>query len=336
MPITIRDIAKLANVSIATVSRVINNKAEGVSSEKRHEILEIIEKYNYEPSGLARSLVTRQSRTIGFIIPDIENPFFPSMARGVEDIAIKNGYSVFLCNSDGKPKKESTYLRILYEKRVDGLIFTSWGTIEESLNKQIRQRSVPLVFVDEPIYLENSYGVFSNDSNGGYIATKHLISLGHKKFVCIAGPENSASTRYRVKGYQKALAETHIDIEKDSIRYGEYNIAHGLRAMDDILRTQKPTAVFAANDLIAYGIYQSLQKHNLLIPSDISVVGFDNLFTSQFLNPGLTTVSQDAYGLGAKASEVLFQLINNQPVAQQITWFEPILIERNSTCFLQN
>lgn len=332
MAVTISDIAKLAGVSIATVSRVVNKKTEGVSADKRREILTIIEKYDYEPSGLARSLVTRQSRTIGFVIPDIENPFFPSMARGVEDVAMKNGYSVFLCNSDGRRKKEAEYLKILHEKRVDGLIFTSWGTIEENLSRQLGRRSVPVVLVDEPIFFENAYGVFSNDAAGGYIATTHLLSLGHRKLACIAGPENSASTRYRVEGYRKALSEAQISVDKDTIIFGDYNFAHGLRAMDSLFNHDMPSAVFAANDLIAYGVYRSLQNHGLAIPYDVSVVGFDNLFTSQFLNPGLTTVSQDAYGLGVKASEMLFQLLNNQPVEQKITWFEPKLIERNSTC----
>lgn len=333
MRITISEIAKLANVSIATVSRVVNNKAEGVSDAKRQEIKKLIAKYNYQPNALARSMVTKKSNTVGFIIPDIENPFFPGMARGVEDAAVKKGYTVFLCNSDGKISKESDYIMTLYEKRVDGLILAPTGTdSEDNIESILRESTLPIVIVDEPVYIGGSYGVFCDDEKGGYMATKHLIDLGHKSIACITGPDTSASAHKRVKGYIRALEEASIPVNNDWIVFGGYNYEHGLKTTDAIRRSNSPTAIFAANDLIAYGVYQSLQNSGLAIPDDFSVVGFDNLLASNFLTPGLTTINQDAYSLGLRAAEVLFSILEKQPAKSKVTWFDPTLVERKSTC----
>lgn len=188
MAFTIKDVARLANVSTTTVSRVINNKTESISDDTRKRIQEIIKENNYQPSSIARGLVTKKTRTIGLIIPDISNPFFSDIVRGGEDEASKRGYNVFLCNSDYREEKEVEYIGILNEKCVDGIIFTG-NSIENYDNLlNLVNSSIPIIIMNSNRKTQNSYGVYLDNHWGGYIATQHLIKKGHKRIGCIAGP----------------------------------------------------------------------------------------------------------------------------------------------------
>lgn len=331
--ITIKDIARLANVSITTVSRVINNKSEGISEATRSKILEIIKETNYQPNTIARGLVTKKTKSIGLIIPDITNPFFPDIARGVEDSANIYGYNVFLCNTDDKIDKENDYIKALKEKYVDGIIFTSSSITESKHISEIMNNNIPIVMIDRYIKPERRKicGVFLDNYKGGYLATKHLIDLGHNNIACISGPLYTESAKERLRGYKDALAENNIKINEEIIIEGDYKIKGGALALEKLLDKKYITGVFACNDLMAYGAYKTLKANGYKIPNDISVVGFDDIQLSQIMEPQLTTVKQPSYDMGLMAMRMLIKLIEGKRLSKKIINFEPQLIIRQST-----
>ncbi|HEY8362023.1 MAG TPA: LacI family DNA-binding transcriptional regulator [Tissierellaceae bacterium] len=330
MAVTIKDIAKLANVSIATVSRVINNKPGGVSEETRKRILELVKELGYQPNAIARSLVTKKTKTIGLIIPDISNPFFPDIARGVEDGAYMYGYNVFLCNTDDNLAKESEYINALKEKYVDGIIFTSSSIPKHEHMVALIKSGIPVVIIDRRIDFEDVYGVFVDNYEGGYIATKYLIDLGHRRIACIAGPLHTTTAKDRLEGYKKALMESGISIEEELIFEGDYKINSGIVGAEKVLQ-HKITAIFACNDLMAYGAYKTIKSLGYKIPDDVSVIGFDDIQLSQILEPQLTTIKQPAYDMGLTAASMLIKLVEGQKLNKRVINFKPRLIIRRST-----
>jgi len=332
MAVTIKDIARLANVSVTTVSRVINNKPEGVSEETRQKILKLVKELGYQPNAIARGLVTKKTKTIGLIIPDISNPFFPDIARGVEDSAHIYGYNVFLCNTDDNLEKESEYIKALKEKYVDGIIFTSSSIPKHEHIIELVESGIPVVIMDRRVDSENIYGVFLDNYEGGYIATKHLIDLGHRKIGCITGPLHTKSARERLEGYKKALLDSGIEIDEKLIFEGDYKIKGGITGAERLLKDNKDiSAIFACNDLMAYGAYKTIRSFGYKIPEDISVVGFDDIQLSQILEPQLTTVRQPAYDMGLTAARMLIKLIEDKKLKKKIINFKPQLIIRQST-----
>lgn len=332
MAVTIKDIAKLANVSITTVSRVINNKSEGVSEETRNRILQLVKELGYQPNAIARGLVTKKTKTIGLIIPDISNPFFPDIARGVEDSAHIYGYNVFLCNTDDNLEKESEYINALKEKYVDGIIFTSSAPSNYEHIMELIKSGVPVIMMDRRIESEDIYGVFIDNYEGGYLATKHLIDLGHRKIACITGPLNVRNARERLAGYKKGLLENGLEVDEELIFEGDYKINSGIVGTEKLLNNNKDiTAIFACNDLMAYGAYETIRSYGYKIPDDISIVGFDDIQLSQILEPQLTTIRQPAYDMGLTAARMLIKLIEGKKLNKKIVTFKPQLIIRQST-----
>ncbi|MGB9779554.1 LacI family DNA-binding transcriptional regulator [Caldanaerobacter sp.] len=332
MAVTIKDIARLANVSVTTVSRVINNKPEGVSEETRQKILKLVRELGYQPNAIARGLVTKKTKTIGLIIPDISNPFFPDIARGVEDSAHIYGYNVFLCNTDDNLEKESEYIKALKEKYVDGIIFTSSSIPKHEHIIELVESGIPVVIMDRRVDSENIYGVFLDNYEGGYIATKHLIDLGHEKIGCITGPLHTKSARERLEGYKKALLDSGIKIDEKLIFEGDYKINGGIIGAERLLKDNKDmSAIFACNDLMAYGAYKTIRSFGYKIPDDISVVGFDDIQLSQILEPQLTTIKQPAYDMGLTAARMLIKLIEGKKLKKKIINFRPQLVIRQST-----
>ncbi|MBE3578676.1 LacI family DNA-binding transcriptional regulator [Caldanaerobacter subterraneus] len=332
MAVTIKDIARLANVSVTTVSRVINNKPEGVSEETRQKILKLVKELGYQPNAIARGLVTKKTKTIGLIIPDISNPFFPDIARGVEDSAHIYGYNVFLCNTDDNLEKESEYIKALKEKYVDGIIFTSSSIPKHEHIIELVESGIPVVIMDRRVDSENIYGVFLDNYEGGYIATKHLIDLGHEKIGCITGPLYTKSAKERLEGYKKALLDSGIKIDEKLIFEGDYKINGGIIGAERLLKDNKDmSAIFACNDLMAYGAYKTIRSFGYKIPDDISVVGFDDIQLSQILEPQLTTIKQPAYDMGLTAARMLIKLIEGKKLKKKIINFRPQLVIRQST-----
>jgi LacI family transcriptional regulator len=333
MRVTIKDIAKKAGVSITTVSRVVNDKLGGISQETRERVLKIVEEMNYQPNALARSLVTKQTLTLGLILPNISNPFFPEMVRGVEDIANQNGYSVIICNTDDVEDKEKNYIHLLKEKYVDGIIFSSNSRYSGEHYDILHKANIPFVLIDrgeeggEGPY----HGVFIDNEKGGYLATQHLIDLGHKKIACMTGPIELGTAKRRLLGYQKALYEAKLPIKSNWIIQGNFRMKTAYLAAKTLLIDEEITAIFACNDLMACGIYQAAYELGRRIPDDLSVIGFDDIQLVEALTPKLTTIRQSSYTLGKTAAEIMIQDIKKVKSDKRIVKLDPRLVLRNST-----
>ena len=328
MSITIREIAKLANVSIGTVSRVLNNKETGYTEETKAKVLDIIKKYDYIPNSAARALSTQSTKTLGCIIPDICNPFFPELARGIEDMASTYGYHIFLCNTDLDAQKEESYVYTLLERQVDGLLFAS-STSNTSKNiTRIQKANKPIILLDACMHDKNIPHIYIDNSFGVYTATKHLIEKGHTSIAFITGTINLSTSKERLRGYETALKEAGLPLQEQLIIEGDYTVESGVRAMEQ-LSLHSYTALLASNDLMAYGVYKYARTHGIRIPEDLSIIGFDNLSFSQIIDPPLTTVSQPAYELGQYAAEMLIKCLQGME-APSYHLYKPTLIIRES------
>lgn len=333
MKITIKDIAKMANVSKGTVSRVINNKPEGVSEETRRRILDIIDEVGYVPNLNARSITVSETNTIGLIIPDVSNPFFSELARGVEDCSSKYGYTVFLCNSDMDLEKQKNYLTALFEKRVDGIILNTSGDFnDEKFRDKFNKLNIPVVLIDRKTKdIERYKGVFIDNEEAGYMATKFLISGGNKNIAYLAGPRSIDTSMKRLDGYDKALKEAGIKSNRDYVIFGDYTIKSGYERTLLLMEKQREIqAIFAGSDIIAIGVLKALKDMNISVPDEVEVIGIDNINISNLLTPSLTTVAQPIYEIGYKACEKLINFINNK--SDKEDEYLPVkLVIRNST-----
>ncbi|WP_153064108.1 LacI family DNA-binding transcriptional regulator [Vallitalea guaymasensis] len=327
---TIKDVAEKAKVSTATVSRVINNKTEGITEEMRRHVQKVIDEMGYTPSGLARGMVTKKTYTIGLVIQNICNPFFPKMVSGVESIAYKNGYMVLLCNTDENIEREKNYVSILREKRVDGIIITVSNGKDKEYISNLTAGNIPFVFLDE--IAEDVNCVCVDNESGAYKATTHLIELGHKNIACLSGPDTSITNLQRVKGYRKALEEANLPIREELILKGTYKADSGFKNTENILnRYNDVTAIFCANDFNALGAYEAAMAHGKKVPEDISIVGFDDILDIPANNFAFTSVSQPTYEMGQEAAKMLIDIIDKKEFKDEVVSFQPNLIVRDST-----
>ena len=328
---TIEDVAKHSNVSIATVSRIINNKEEGYNEKTKKRVMDTIKNLNYSPDLLARSMITKKTNMIGVIIPDIRNPFYPSLSRGIEDIAQGLGMNILLLNSDLEDKKANSHIETCIKLKVDGIIITSQQLTSVGLNC-INQHKTPLLRLGSADGI-NEYNIVDTDLYlGGYIATEYLIKLGHTRIACIDSYISEISHLSRTEGYLKALRDNNITIDYDLIVKSDSSEQGGRVAMNNLLKSKKPfTAVFIQNDVMALHAYQVIKEAGLLIPDDISIVGFDDISFSQISDPPLTTIEQPKYEMGCEAMKMLKFLIDNPGEKIKKKIFQPKLIVRNST-----
>lgn len=308
--ITMTDVAKAAGVSLMTVSRVVNEK-EDVSLETRQRVLDVIQQLGYRPSSIARGLATRRTGTLGLVVPDIDNPFFSGMVRGAEDMAYADGYSVFLCNTNEDPQRELAVLQSLEDNFVDGLLLCS-SRLEADILREAIAPFPTVVLVSRK--LENAcVGIYLvDDEAGGKMATRHLISRGHKKIGFISAPDPSHSGRWRVQGYRDALHEAGLQAEDDWITCCKPVVEEGyktaLRLLSDHLEF---TALICHNDLVAGGALRACAELNLHVPDQIAIVGFDDIPMAAVLRPPLTTCHVSRYDLGAQAMSMLLRQIEN-------------------------
>jgi len=327
---TIKDVAQHAKVSITTVSHVING-TRFVSENSRLRVQQAIEALNYVPSALARSLKSSRTHTVGMMIPNSSNPYFAEIIRGIEDTCFEAGFNVILCNSDDDPHKQGTYVRVLSEKQIDGLIVLSSGSDLELLDT-LRSASMPQVVVDREIDDLAADLVEVNHEAGGYLATRHLLELGHSRIACIAGPQALSPSRQRVEGYQRALNEAGIGVDNRLLRTGDFTSEGGHRAMHALLALpERPSAVFASNDLMAIGAICAAAQGGLVIPRDLSVVGFDDIALAAYSNPPLTTVVQPKHQTGELAARLLLERIAEPGRALQREILQPKLCVRQSS-----
>ncbi|QUI24028.1 LacI family DNA-binding transcriptional regulator [Vallitalea pronyensis] len=332
MKITIKDIAEKANVSVATVSRVVNNKSKGVGEDTRKRILELVEEYNYQPSAVARGLVTKKSKIIGLIIPDLTNPFYPKMAKGIEDEASKHGYNIILCDGNNSMDKEAAYLDFLGEHYVCGIIYNNFKNISDTILNKILKSSLPLVFIDSKPEIKGCKCVYLDNHKAMYDMIEYLIHNGHRRIGFMTGPLDSYSINERYKGYLKALEDNGIAIDSDLVVQGEYAIKDGYDAMERLLETGTDmTAVACCNDLMAIGAMEKIEELGMCVPEDISVVGFDNIEMTRLVRPKLTTVAQPIYDMGREAARMIINIIEGHGKhTQDNLVFEPSLVIRDS------
>jgi LacI family transcriptional regulator len=331
---TQEDVARLAGVSRATVSYVINNRIGGnvrVSEETRRRVLEAVEKLGYQPNLLARSLRRGQTHTLGMIMPDSANPFFAEVARGVEDTSFEQGYSVILCNSDGDLKKELLYTKVLIEKQVDGILFVAAGMSTEHI-RSLQDRHVPLVVVDRDIPGLAVDSVLTDNAHGGRLGTRHLVELGHRRIGCITGPSNITPSAERITGYHHALREAGIPADEKLVMKGDFQCESGYRAAQQLLAMDDPpTAIFACNDMMAIGTICAAQELGRWVPSALSVVGFDDVSLASFTNPPLTTIFQPKYEMGIVAATMLLERKRDLEMPPRRRTLDTSLLIRQST-----
>lgn len=329
MNITSKDVAELAGVHPSTVSRVIHEDPR-ISDKTRGKVISAIKKLGYTPNAIARGLKTRRTNTLGMLIPDITNPFFAEIARGVEDAASKNNFNVILCNTDDKLQKERIYLEILRTKRVDGLILGTAHLQDKSV-LELEKRHFPFVLISRNTENLDKKCIAIDDIAGGIMATQYLIKLGHQRIAHITGPLKTRSALDRLKGYKIALAEAGIVFREELIEEGDFRIKGGYLAMKKLLKLNPPpSAIFAANDLLALGAMQVIQKEGFNIPDDFSIVGFNDINLASLVYPPLTTIRQPMLEMGNLAVKILINIINNQKELQERIILSPKLVIRKS------
>lgn len=317
--VTIKDVAKEANVSITTVSRVLNNNDYFVSEQTKQHVLKVIEDLNYRPNALARGLHSSSTKTIGLIIQDITNPYYPKIVEGVENRAQSSGYSLILANSQRNQEKISQYLKIMWEKRVDGLIMVGRSIIKDVEDSEFFHNSgMKVVAIGTPAD-EGIHSVQIDNVEAAKQGCRHLISLGHKRIAMITGSETSVSALEREKGYRQALEEAGIPVSEKYIVKGGFTMEGGIKAIDKLADQgfggkTGITAVFAQNDLMAIGALNALKGRGIAIPGDVSVLGFDNIQAATFVTPALSTVAVPMDELGERAMDILEKILKDEEV----------------------
>ena len=301
---TIADVAKRAGVSTVTVSRVING-AKNVSLPTREKVERAINELHYVPSVAARSLRSKRTQALALLVPDITNPFWTTVARGVEDAAQSGGYSVLLCNTDENIVKQENYINVIISQRVDGVIIAPYHSNASEL-KKLRDREIPTVAIDRRLDGWDIDTVTGDSVAGSHALVRHLINLGYRRIAIISGPRETSSAEDRVHGYCLALEEASIPVEPELIRRGEFKCSSGealtLALLEEDLH---PTAIFATNNSIAMGVIQTVNQLGLHIPQDLALVSFDDIPYLSDVFPFLTVAVQPAYEMGFQAAQLL-------------------------------
>lgn len=320
----------MARVSISTVSRVLNDAGYPMRPDTKQRVIEAIGALSFRPNPLARGLLGKPTRTIGLIIPDISNPYYPQLSRGVEDVAVENDYAVIFCNTDRRMEKLQSYINVLREKQADGVIFTGGGF-------ETGQELGPLEEIsDRVVVIGRHQGPFPSvqveNTRAACDATFHLVSLGHRRIAFIGGPCGLTSAGDRLRGYRQAMGEAGIEVNEEFVREGDFGFESGYQETQYLLsrRGEKPTALFAANDRMALGAMAAAYDLGSRVPDSLAVVGYDDTLTAQYVRPSLTTVSLPYYDIGATAARLLLKVLSGE-TAEAATWLPTKLVIRQSS-----
>ena len=311
MPVTIKDVARESGVNISTVSRALNN-GYGVNDQTREHVIAVAARLNYRPNRIARGLVTGRSHSLGLILSDIRNPFFAEVARGAEDAARAGNCDLVLCNSDLDADKQMQYVRSLPEKRVDGILMNSVSALSREQQAQLAASKVPIVLLNRPASNRTLSTVCADNESGGALAARYLLDLGHRKIAHLTGPRQHGNLSDRTRGFVRTLQAA-----KDPVRpivvHGKFNFAGGAELTRKLLDAHPDvTAIFAANDVMAFGVVRAALERGLRIPEDLSLIGFDNIEFSGIVHPPLTTIHQPKYEMGQAAVEILLRLARDK------------------------
>lgn len=325
--ITIKDVAKQSGVSIATVSQILNGNEQKFSSKTVEKVLAAKAELNYEPDYFARRMIMKKSKTIGVLIPDITNPFFGTLVRGIEGILYRENFVTMLCNADLDTKKETDYLEELSRRGVDGFIIASSAISNQAINETLRKKNLPYIVLDQKKAEGFSDAVLTDDFSGGKIAGEHLQQLGHKKVAVVLPEDATENIKTRLTGFK--------EIYPDAVQvYGELSKIGGRQAAKAIVETEV-TGIFAINDEIAFGLYLGLAELKKKIPQDYSVIGYDNIDMSEYVTPQLTTIAQPIYELGQTTAELLLERIEQPSKDWEEKTLPVQLIQRFSTAHLK-
>lgn len=316
MRVNIKEIAKLAGVSTATVSRVLNNIGP-VKSETRQKVLQIAGERNYIPNPIARSLSRRKTDTIGVILPELVDEFFMDIVHGIDEEAHRNNFFIMLSSSHGQRNFLETFLEFVSSGRVDGVILME-PILRKELSQLLQRNKRPIVLLNSHSDLPDVVNFSIDNHQGAFAIIEHLIGHGYKRIAIINGPAGNVDAEERQLGYKAALAENNISFDEAFSVAGNFSIQSGYHGFNRLLSQKvKPEAIFAANDMMAVGVYDAAKQHNIRIPEDIAIAGFDDIFLSHLLNPRLTTVHAPIMELGGKAARYLLRMIHGEVSAKQ-------------------
>ena len=325
---TMKDIARLAQVSTSTVSHVING-SRFVSDEIREKVMRIVVELNYTPSYIARSLKVKATKTIGLLVTATNNPFFSEVMAGVEQYCQKNQYNLIIATTGGDAKRLQQNLQTLIHKQVDGVLLMC-GDSRFQADMELTV-SLPLVVMDWWFTELNADKILDNSEHGGYLATKSMVDAGHQKIGIITGNLRKSVAKNRLQGYKKALSEANIVLNPDWIVESHFDFEGGIVGTQKLLSlSDRPTAIFCCSDTIAIGAYQAIQNQGLRIPQDISIMGYDDIELARYLFPSLSTISQPKAELGKLAVETLLQRIQEPNENYRTLVLEPTCILRES------
>ncbi len=333
--IRMKDVAKAAGVSVATVSNTLSGK-KYVSPELRERVLKTIENMGYKPSKIARNLKIKRTFVIGLIIPDVTNPYFAEIARGVEDILLKHDYQMFLCNTDGNKRRERVVIDSLLSQHVEGIINVAPRSTDRDLVEYVG--NTPMVVMDRDVNEISPYfdSVYTDNYEASSRLAEHFLRLGHRSFACLAGPDDVPIARRRLRGFIDKLEQERVDGKNTTVLKGTFQFESGYELMKHLLRKKPyPSAVFAANDLMAWGAVEAAKEKGIRIPNDIAIAGFDNIYFSEFIIPALTTIHQPKFEAGQIAMRKLMEKIEKKnkksPLEARSVILEGRLVIREST-----
>ncbi|HHW48480.1 MAG TPA: LacI family transcriptional regulator [Clostridiaceae bacterium] len=331
--VTIKDVAKEANVSIATISYVINNKEENLSKETIERVNAAIKKLNYIPNMSARSLASKKSNLLGVVIPQTEvnkqimlnNPFYSEFISGIEYTARLEGYHIIMSGVE----IDKSYLDISVKRNLDGIIIL--GMYPQEFYNELKKSQIPIVLVDSYCNDHYFHSVQINDRYGGYIATKYLLEKGHRNIGLVTGKiKKEGVSEKRYLGYKDALAEFKVPFNPNYVFEGIVDYEYGLSVAEKIMKNKDITAVFATADILAIGLMKRLKSAKVRIPDDISVIGFDDIYITKFIDPGLTTVKQNIYKKGETAVKLILNCINKKLTSKHEIILPIEIVERES------
>lgn len=327
---TIKDVAKLAGVSTTTVSHVIN-ETRHVAEDTKKIVLKAIKELHYSPSAVARSLKVNTTKSIGMIVTTSEAPYFAEIIHAVEDHCYRQGYSLFLCNTQNHPEKIKNHLEMLAKKRVDGILVMCSEYTADSLDLLKSLSDLPMVVMDWGPVNPNTDRILDNSFEGGYLAGKHLVDNGHKDIAYLSAELKKTTARKRYEGFLKALHEGGLEMNPDWLLEGSFEPEDGYECMNRLLAQEhRPTAIFCCNDVMALGAISAITEKGFRVPEDFSIIGYDNVHISRFSAPPLTTIHQSKARLGERALQLLFERIHNKSSKRETIEIHPELVIRKS------
>jgi DNA-binding LacI/PurR family transcriptional regulator len=330
MKATIYDIAKEAGVSIATVSKVINGKGR-ISVETRSAVFAIMERLDFQPSVIASALTGKKTFTLGLLVPDVSNPFFAEIARAIEDQGHQLGYSVVMCNTDNKDEKIERYISLLLQKSVDGIIIAT-GIEKKEILEQLLAKGLPIVLIARELPFIAVDTVVVDDYVGGCMAANHLLEMGHKEIAFLAESQKVSSSRERMRGFRQTMLDAGLLLNEQWLKVCDYKVEDGnSKTLELLQEDRRPTAIFACNDMLAVGALQAAREMKINVPSELSIISFDNTILSSVTNPPLTTIAQPMEQMGKLAVDLIVQNIKESNHQKQRIVLRPELIIREST-----